>query len=90
VPKSYHCRGKAADLSCSFVSLARLTVACVEAGFNGVLVYSKYNFCHCDLRPGREFLMPSDWVLWMAEIFPYYKAAFHPWDCVKNIGTVEL
>jgi hypothetical protein len=90
VPNSLHCQGKAVDISCSFVSLALLAVAAIWAGFPGVIVYSKYNFLHCDLRDIKCYMVPSEWIEPFRLIFPDLAPHFHPWGGVQNASTVEV
>jgi uncharacterized protein YcbK (DUF882 family) len=90
VPNSLHCQGKAVDLSCAFVSLAQLTVAAIMAGFHKVIVYSKFNFIHCDLSDVREYLVPTDWVPWLALVFPEYANSIKAWSEVQGPGKIEL
>jgi len=90
VPNSLHCQGKAVDVSCAFISLAALTVGAIEAGFQGVIVYTKYSFLHCDLRETRQYLVPADWCLWLPIIFPQYKLVFFPWSQVQDAAKLEV
>jgi uncharacterized protein YcbK (DUF882 family) len=90
VPNSLHCQGRAVDISCAFVSLALLTVAAIMAGFPGVIVYSKYNFLHCDLREIKSYMVPSDWIEPFRLLFPDLAPHFHPWSEVQNASTVEV
>lgn len=89
VPKSYHCQGMAADITCSLCSLKLLTVLAIWAGFTGVIVYNRYDFIHVDVREGKVFLVPSEWVDSLKTIFPDLAPYIQPWAGVQNIGTVE-
>jgi uncharacterized protein YcbK (DUF882 family) len=89
VPNSLHCQGKAVDLSCAFVSLAVLTIAAIMAGFPKVIVYTKKNFCHCDLSEYRQYLVPQDWIECLSTIFPQYKDDFKPWLEVQDVSVIE-
>jgi len=90
VPNSLHCQGKAVDLSCAFVSLAQLTIAAIMAGFPKVIVYKSKNFIHCDLSETRIYLVPEEWVSWLALVFPEYANCIKSWSDVKETDGQEL
>jgi uncharacterized protein YcbK (DUF882 family) len=90
VPNSLHCQGKAVDLSCAFVSLAQLTIAAIMAGFPKVIVYKSKNFIHCDLSETRLYLVPAEWISWLALVFPEYANCIKSWADVKEADGQEL
>jgi hypothetical protein len=90
VPKSLHCKGRAVDIKCAFVSLPLLLAAAIWAGFPGVLVYTKYSFLHCDLREVPAYLIPDAWIPGFKLLFPDRAKSFYPWSDITDVKVVEL
>jgi len=51
---SYHMKGMAADIYVADIYLDNLFSVAKEVGFTGIGYYSKKNFLHLDVRPGKQ------------------------------------